>query len=512
MRSTNTLFALALATALSAGAQTYTQAPRTMQSAPASPLSNAPAPAAAPVTAAPAPDWGAPPAPAPAAAGMAPAPRDLPANAPASAPVAQDVAGNAASRAAANSVAPGRPEQPAFDRTNFDVNFGSVASGQQVRRTITLNTSGNGDVTFNLNVPNAPGFAITELRVMGQGASVPQGSTTQAPLPGGKRRTALQDSAVRSAAVRVNTAPWTVRLDGPSEVQVDVLYAPKLDLFNNTAGAKMGVLEGTIRNGNVFGNSASIALRSSFVGLKEVNAAVLKPRENPLYVVQEATGQQGRLAVEFDVASVSVPIDGQLKQAADVPGIRFYGEDVKLPAGTSTVVSADGFTAWHANGGLLPDGLPRTVPIELSWDGGTSKTSVDVIPVPASINFQSPMMSGCGVQMTHALFQYRFNAGKPVSTVQLTLRNNDPLRKANVFVEAVVRGERICSADGLMYANSNFQERQDYVCADTIENFLKAVQGPIEYRCQSLPCDSPSPEACVAGARSRQEHPELWRR
>jgi len=395
---------------------------------------------------------------------------------------------------------------------NFDVNFGAVASGQQARRTIILNTTGNGDVAFSLNIPNAPGFVITELRVMGQGASVAQGSSTQAPLPSGNTKTALPDSAARNVAARVSTVPWTVRLNGPSELQVDVLYAPKLDLFNNTAGAKMGVLEGVIRNGDVFGTSASIALRANFVGLKEVNAAVLKPRENPVYVVEEATGQQGKLLVDFDVASVSAPIAGQLKQAADVPGIRLYGEDVKLPAGTSTVVSADGFTAWHANGGLVADGMPRTVPIELSWEGGISRTSVDVIPVPASKNFQSPMMTDCGVQMAHALFQYKFNAGKPQATVQLTLRNNDPLRTAYIFVEADVGGERICFTSAYISHDGFTQQKSDYVCQGTTEGYLKVVRGPVEYQCQSLECAGQTPEQCAAAARSRREHPELWRR
>lgn len=515
MRLVMMTFALAFATAMPVGAQTYSRAPSSVMSAPASPVTSAPAPAVAPATTASGPDWGTPSAPAPAAMGTAPTPVHATGGLPGSAPpggVPVSTPASAASQAAANSVAPGKPEQPGFDRVNFDVDFGAVSSGQQVRRTISLNTTGNGDAAFSLSIPNAPGFAITEIRVMGQGASVRPASTTQAPLPSGKRRTALQDSAVRNVAARVSAAPWTVRLSGPAELQVDVLYAPKLDLFNNTAGAKMGVLEGTIRNGNVFGTSASIALRASFVGLKEVNAAVLKPRENPIYVVEEVPGQQGTLRVDLDVASVSAPIDGQLKQEADVPGIRLYGEAVKLPAGSSVVVNADGFTAWHANGGLVADGIPRTVPIELSWEGGASRTSVDVIPVPASKTFQSPMMSGCGVQMAHALFQYKFNAGKPVSTVQLTLRNNDPLRHAYIFVEADVGAERICSASGLIGHGGFTQQRSEYACLGTTDAYLKVVRGPVEYRCQVLECAGGSPEECAAAARSRREHPELWRR
>ena len=515
MRSTTMLFAAAIATAMPVGAQTYTQAPRSVLSAPASPVNNAPAPAVAPAPTASAPDWSTPSAPSPAAMGTAPTQVNAAGGLPGSAPpggVPVSAPGGAASQAAANSVAPGKPGQPQFDRVNFDVDFGSVSSGQQVRRTVTLNTTGNGNAEFSLYIPNAPGFAITELRVMGQGASVPQGSIAQAPLPGGRKKAASQDSVVRNVAARVSAAPWTVPLGGPTELQVDVLYAPTLDLFNNTAGAKMGVLQGAIRNGSVSGTSASIALRANFVGLKEVNAAALKPRANPIYVVEEATGQQGKLFVDFDVASVSAPIDGRLQQAADVPGIRLYGEDVKLPAGTSGALRADGFTAWHTNGGLVADGLPRTVPVELSWEGGASRTSFDVVPVPASKNFQSPMMTGCGVQMAHALFRYEFNAGNPESTVQLTLRNNDPLRTAYIFVEADVGGERICSANAYIGHGGFTQQKSDYACPRTMEGYLKVLRGPVEYRCQALECAGDSPEQCAAAARSRQEHPELWRR
>ncbi|MCX8003815.1 MAG: hypothetical protein N2688_02490 [Burkholderiaceae bacterium] len=421
-----------------------------------------------------------------------------------------------ASAADANAVAPARLEPPKFDRQAFDVDFGTVYSGEQVRRTVVLNTNARGEAEFRLNIPNAPGFAITEVRVMGQGVVVPPTSATQAPLPSNAPRQ-LQDSVVRKVVASVKSAPWKVQFNGPSELQIDVLYAPKVDLFNNLIERKMGVLEAGLHNAG--GSSgASIALRADFRGLREVNAASLKPRENPIYIVSDFSSPRQEFVVEFDVAAIGAAIDGNLKQAADVPGIRFYGEAVKLPAGKGAVIRAKGFTAWHDNGGLAPDGLPRTVPVELVWPGGSSRTSVDLVPVPSAMTLQSPMLKNCGVQDAHLLIHYSFNGGKPTASGQLTLRNNDPLRTADIFVEARVAGERLCSAYGPIGHGGFTQMRMSpdrgwrSLCSTKLDDYAKLVRGPIEWRCESMTCVGPTPEMCAAAEKSRRENPELWRR
>lgn len=484
---------------LAALASAQTQAPllqSPLQSAPAA--ATAPPAAAAPAATRTAPDWSPPPATATPAA-SAPAPAAMTPDPPPAAVVAP-----AAARALG--------ERPEFTRPTVDVSFGDVGSGEQVRRTVTLQTTGGGEAEFSLYIPNAPGFAITAVRVMGQGATAPSPAFAQAPQPTGRRTRQPADSVARSVAASVTAPPWRVSFAAPAELQVDVVYAPRLDLFNNTAGPKMGVLGGSIRNGDAGGTSASIALRAGFLGLREVNAAVLKPRENPVFVVADSTSPRPEFFVDFDVAAVGAPIDGDLKQAADVPGIRFYGEPVKLPAGASAAVRADGFTAWHHNGGLVPDGVPRSVPIELAWPGGSSRTTVDLVPVPAVKSYQSPMMKNCGVQDAHLLIQYSFNGGKPTSTGQLTLRNNDPLRHAYIFVEGGVGGERICSASGLISHGGFTQQRNPYTCGATVDAYVKMLRGPVEWRCEMLSCAGQSPEQCAQAEKSRRENPELWRR
>ncbi|MGE5713101.1 MAG: hypothetical protein ACM32F_04445, partial [Betaproteobacteria bacterium] len=207
---------------------------------------------------------------------------------------------------AANSSAPGKVDPPKFDRAAFDVDFGQAYSGEQVRRTVVLNTSARGEAEFSLTIPNAPGFTITEVRVMGQGVTTPATSTTQMPLPSNTPRP-LQDMAVRKVASSVKAPPWKVQFNGPSEVQVDVLYAPTFDAFKNTASPKMGVLNAALRNG-AGTDGASIALRANFQGAALQPVVVPGEREIvaivgegavDLSVAVTSTGQKGPAVVRL---------------------------------------------------------------------------------------------------------------------------------------------------------------------------------------------------------------------
>jgi hypothetical protein len=395
-----------------------------------------------------------------------------------------------ASAAAANSVALGKTEPAKFDRVAFDVDFGIVYSGEQVRRTVVLNTNARGEAEFRLTTPNAPGFAITEVRVMGQGVSVPPSSATQALLPSNAPRQ-LQDSAVRKVVTSVKSAPWKVQFNGPSELQIDVLYTPKVDLFNNLIGRKMGVLDAGFHNAGG-STGASIALRADFRGLKEVNAASLKPRENPVYIVADYNSPRQEFVVEFDVAAIGAAIDGNLRQAADVPGIRFYGQTVNLPAGKPGVVRARGFTVWNENGGLTADGVPRTVPVELVWGGGAAKTSVTIVPVPPTVMFFSPRLKGCGVDEIVVGFSLKLARYQDilfaVGSATATTFNSDPLRQvAYVQLELLANGRPVC---GVFAAHSGTGKGQvsksGNACQADLADYLAIVGRAVEYRCRPV--------------------------
>jgi hypothetical protein len=210
------------------------------------------------------------------------------------------------STAAANAIAPGKVDPPKFDRAAFDVDFGPARSGHQVRRTVVLNTSTHGEAEFSLTIPNAPGFSIAEVRVMGQGAVVPSASVTQAPMPSSGPRP-LQDSAARRVASSAKAPPWNVQFSGPAEVQVDLVYAPTFDAFNNAAGPKMGVLNATVRNGAGAGG-ASIALRAAFQGAtlqpvvvpaERELVAIFGEKSIALSVALTSTGQKGVAVVRL---------------------------------------------------------------------------------------------------------------------------------------------------------------------------------------------------------------------
>lgn len=416
------------------------------------------------------------------------------------------VPSGSASTAAAVAIAPGKSDAPKFDRTAFDVDFGAVFSGEQVRRTVVLNASARGEAEFSLSIPNAPGFSITEVRVMGQGASAPAVSKTQAPMPSGGGRLA-PDSAVRSVASRATSPPWKVQFNGPAELQIDVLYAPTVDLFNNLIGKKMGVLNGAVRN-SAGGEGASIALRADFRGLKEVNAASLKPREKTVYIVVEA-GSTG-FEIDFDVASLGTAIEGVLRQAGDVPRIKLLATPVRMAPASSGVVTVKGqFDAVRRE--LDADGMARTIPVMLTWSGGSSTSSVEVVPVPARKSFHTPMLSGCGVDQVGSNFRVEVTTRNgrlyQTATSAATTFNSDPLRTAYVQLEVLADGRPVCAAyPAHLGAGKSQVTKSDYnACSSDFMDYVALVRGPLQYRCRPL-----SGGACTGTFYECQSHLGSW--
>ncbi|MCX8003817.1 MAG: hypothetical protein N2688_02500 [Burkholderiaceae bacterium] len=135
-----------------------------------------------------------------------------------------------------------------------------------MRRTVVLNATAAGEAEFMLKAGNAPGFSITEVRVMGQGVVTAPKTPAIALAPGGTPRRP-EDSAPRSVASRVTAAPWKVKFSGPAELQVDLLYAPKFSLFDNPAGPKAAQLDARVRNARGDGMGVPFDLRAQFDGL-----------------------------------------------------------------------------------------------------------------------------------------------------------------------------------------------------------------------------------------------------
>ncbi len=181
-------------------------------------------------------------------------------------------ASQAASRAAANATIPGAAESPRIQAESFVVDFGKPFSGEQVRRTVVLSMTAAGEAEFILNAKAAPGFSIAEVRAMGAGASATPG-TGATPLS--QRNNTM---AVRQVAQRVSAPPWKLRVSEPTELQVDVVYAPKFDAFNNVAGPKSVQLDARARNVRGEGMGVPFELRAQFQGLQlGVSVAVKTP-------------------------------------------------------------------------------------------------------------------------------------------------------------------------------------------------------------------------------------------
>jgi hypothetical protein len=284
-----------------------------------------------------------------------------------------------ASTAAANAIASGKVDAPKFDRVAFDVDFGQAYSGDQVRRTVVLNTSAAGEAEFRLTIPNAPGFSITEVRVMGQGAVLPSASVTQAPMPSYGPRP-LQDSAVRRVASSAKAPPWTVQFNGPAEIQVDVAYAPVFDAFKNTAGAKMGVLNATVRNG-AGADGASIALRAAFQGarlqpvvvpVERELAVIFGERSAVLPVALTSTGQKGVAVVRLRSPHPGIT-------APDVAVQLSPGQTVRVTLTLALALAPSPYTAEDLKRSIVAGNYPLTIDVSGEGFGVQLPIALDVL-------------------------------------------------------------------------------------------------------------------------------------
>lgn len=174
-------------------------------------------------------------------------------------------------------------ESPRIEAATYVVDFGKVASGGRVKRTVVLQTTAPGETEFTLQAPAKLGFQITEVRAMGVGARVPSPSgaaTIRAPGGGGSPVLRHEGAiAMQNVAQRITAAPWKLRVREPTELQVDVVYAPKFDLFDNTAGPKSVTLEARVRNARGDGMGRPFELRAQFEGLPLGVSVVVKTPE-----------------------------------------------------------------------------------------------------------------------------------------------------------------------------------------------------------------------------------------
>lgn len=202
---------------------------------------------------------------------------------------------------------------PQFDRTAFDVQYGRVYSESPIKKVITLSATSSTvskatELAFAITRDaDAPGFAITEIRVLGglvpKGADRPKDArdamlapqatqpSTRAPQrpsagsvnagsaiarapvldplgqaqPNTVARPAVE--MTREVLSRVSAPPWTLRFNDAVDLEIDVVYAPKWG-SNATPGMKGAVLAGTIRSieGGQTGRPAQINLYAVLEG------------------------------------------------------------------------------------------------------------------------------------------------------------------------------------------------------------------------------------------------------
>lgn len=286
-----------------------------------------------------------------------------------------------ASRAVANGALPATAEVPRLQAESFVVEFGKAFSGEQVRRTVTLNATAAGEAEFILNAPAALGFQIAEVRAMGAGATIPSVGGA-APLRGANAM------AARKVAQRLNAPPWKLRLNEPTELQVDVVYAPKFDAFSNLAGTKSAQLDTRVRNSRGDGSGVPLELRAQFQGLQlGVSVAVKTPVIYQRYPSSYVPSQPQPLepgAVSLSVANLSgAPLTLKIEaQQLPAAGLSAAPVEVHLAKDQTRLVDVP-LTYVPANG-MLSDGGDASLPASLrlsasnGWSGSAAFSVVKV--------------------------------------------------------------------------------------------------------------------------------------
>ncbi len=167
-----------------------------------------------------------------------------PASNPAPSPVPAAPAPPALATTASNTVLPASPppkapqndkkvsarwHPPDFAPSRLE--FAPVWDGETARKTLAFKTTTAGAISAV--VPNGP-FRISEMRIMG-GLTQTGGPKSM----GGISQPTIQTHQVK---VRQTSAPWQITSEANEDVEIDVVFAPKFDLFTMGAGPKTSTL------------------------------------------------------------------------------------------------------------------------------------------------------------------------------------------------------------------------------------------------------------------------------
>jgi hypothetical protein len=263
---------------------------------------------------------------------------------------------------------------PVYSPSQFD--FGTVWNGQLSKRTLVLTTNAAGYVA--VAIPPGP-FRIAEFREMGAGGTSAGG--------GAAARFLVRNVKTRVTYRSGQSGPFQWSLPSGAEVQVDIVFQPKFDLFTMTAGPKSATMKVT-GPGPQGGWALSIPMHGTFNGLRI--GAVFSVDDKEVMAVQGTTS----VNVAGRLTGTDTALRGTVHGSNPPPGIQVGQVPVTVNPGQTTGFGVPLTLSW---GALKPDGMARNIGLVFQAGAQSSSAAFSLIPVPVSVTAGENHRTDCGI-------------------------------------------------------------------------------------------------------------------
>jgi hypothetical protein len=338
--------------------------------------------------------------------------------------------------------------------------FADVWDGASSRATVTFTANGSGKTSAAL--PNGA-FRVGEMRVMQIGGA-----------------TSTFSSLAKSVKTRQSSPPWEIVSAAGEEIQIDVVFEPKFDLFKMGAGPKNATL--AVKGpGPQIPWQMNVPVSGVFNGKRLGVAFIANAGELP------AVQGDGQIMIPLTLIGTGNATSGLIKAKSLPTGTAFPAKTVAVGANENQKIGAP---LW-VTAGVTFDGTPRQIELVYDYGTGSSTTTTTIVPIPASLTRQTGMRGDCGISKIHTLVSLTLTADRSeaTGTVQLTAYNNDPLGPKHTWVELAANGQGIWAGHLTTERGNLTNPTQGYgrfmITRLQIPNFTDIVRDGLMVGCQS---------------------------
>jgi hypothetical protein len=355
------------------------------------------------------------------------------------------------------------------------LDFGSVWDAESANRTLTFKATAAGVITA---APLAAPYSIKAIRIMGVGASGGSASTL-----GGAAMAGM--SMARNVRVSQTAPPWQVTASPNEEIQIDVTFEPKFDLFTMAAGAKPStlVVKGPGNGGNW---TMNVPIAGMFNGKRIGVVFLITQAEIPV-----VNGLDKEVTIPVRLIGTSTGATGLIHSKTLPPGVSFPAKSVAVGANQTIDVP---MTLW--NTGIASDGVEKKLEIAFDYGNATATAATTIIGLPASLTRQTGERHDCGVQKAHLLLSFNVTPDHSVALMnhQFTIFNTDVVTGRNVYVEWLINGGRFSAeAETSRGFDKMAVHRSSQPFNLALRDYVIAVRDPLMIGCAPRNLDGSPP-------------------